>query len=356
MQSLYYSLSSKYRLEIERTDVGGSKGSIYSNDEFLTSLQSNRPNFPFLFVQHEQREFIIACCEPSKYILINLWTGHYVENETEGSLIWEKFWQIDDATICVKGRVGHGFPYIYQFYDINRDGLTKLQVKGRNGSELPKTHYILTDCDIGKDQEYSDPIIEDHVIKFCVCERRVVGFGIKNSNNDIDDIDMTVGEYEEQMNRPDGSRLIFYKDKIKRFIQVQMIYQRISDCMVLILYWERGQKNNNQSKNLSSKMVSLLGEKSKMYWFAYDVSISDKVKSFVYLYSRESWNQYFTYVIEIYAEGRGAPEEREAPEAPEEREGEKDHPLYKLTYYDTREDLESSLEFWDESLLAMYIQ
>jgi hypothetical protein len=112
-------------------------------------------------------------------------------------------------------------------------------------------------------------------------------------------------------------------------------------------------------------MVSLLGEKSKMYWFAYDVSISDKVKSFVYLYSRESWNQYFTYVIEIYAEGRGAPiereapeerEEREAPEAPEEREGEKDHPLYKLTYYDTREDLESSLEFWDESLLAMYIQ
>ena len=247
----YISPSQRYKLIVETYKTGYgtwdyTKGTIYScsNNHWVGEIRRNYPHFPHLFftkkdISGNYVEYLISGRDYMSQTIINCENGHIYDNSEDPNkdpFCWNQMWQIDQNTICVLGCYWGG-SYIYSFFDFSNlsIGWNNLDTICSNGSKIPNYDYVLTNNDLSGHNNYPDPIVENGVITFIVKETRIFGVGINARG--IKEIDMELGEYEDQEEMDEGLKIPYSKLKTYQIDMARMRYKRVADHMELFEFW-----------------------------------------------------------------------------------------------------------------------
>jgi len=223
----YFSKSNKYKLIVKKycTKNVSKKNTweitqafVYKTDDnqLITSIKRNYFQFPYLFFEKNNKEYLICGSTYMSQTIVDLESGKVFDNKgkTDG-FCWASIYQFNENTIYVLGCYW-GATYEYKFYDFTDfDDLFENGLKKLDLDEEIKTNYYL-DCDMYK----SVVSIDNNIITFEFTQKY---YKCSKDNCDCkykhdEDIDMPFmyWEYEQYyesklQNFPEANKLKKYK-------------------------------------------------------------------------------------------------------------------------------------------------
>lgn len=196
----------------------------------IGSIKRNYSHFPFTIFKKKNTDYFISGSSYMSQTIIDCQTRDVFDNSKSfDGFCWSTYYQIDENTLCVCGCFWGG-PSEYRFYDLTDPSKGWQQIN--IDKSLRRYSYVLFNNDVGKQKNYSGPLVEDDKVIFTVREGRV-------KDGDID-MELSYFKYQDYYHRDHPENIVKiedYESKIYYKPMSKIVLKREGDTMKLIYFW-----------------------------------------------------------------------------------------------------------------------
>jgi hypothetical protein len=251
-----FSPSNQYELHMFQSEEM-TKVKLYSviTKELCGKFKYPVKDLPFCFFIKDGKEYLVSGRSNFDYIVVHFSTGHYYQHsqhkehsepQKELEYKWLKINQLDQQTFYVYSQLGSNL--FYHFFDFSSFSVCK------------PLEIIYENFKFDLELDLPEPIVKENCIVFCIKEKRIHGVGKRKTDFDVQDLDLSITEYEKQEQKEDGYVIFLSEEKEYEIdlLKVKMI--RSGDHMEILEFWmdkkfEKDQKREQQQKELEKNSI-----------------------------------------------------------------------------------------------------